>query len=159
MSVLCWRAAELCISCFPPPSVAGNCTDGDVRLVGGAVPGEGRVEICYGHLWGTVCDDLWGRNEATVVCRQLGYSDVDDSIPFSRAFFGSGLTAIHLDDINCQGNESRLGQCLHKGVGVHNCFNSEDAGVICVGKSDLSPSSPPPFPSPSPLPPFVPAQL
>lgn len=102
--------------------------------MGGSVPGEGRVEICFGSLWGTVCDDMWGRNEAAVVCRQLGYSDVSDSIPFSQAFFGIGLTAIHLDDLGCEGNESRLDQCSHPGVGIHNCINHEDAGVICVGE-------------------------
>ena len=32
------------------------------------------MEICYSGVWGTVCDDFFGRADAAVACRQLGYS-------------------------------------------------------------------------------------
>ena len=44
-----------------------------MRLVGGSVPNEGRVEVCLYGLWGTVTDDYFGIQEATVICRQLSY--------------------------------------------------------------------------------------
>ena len=49
------------------------CANGDLRLVGGNVEQEGRVEICIGNIWGTVCDDYWGNTDAQVVCGKLGY--------------------------------------------------------------------------------------
>ena len=50
------------------------CSDGDIRLVGGSVPSEGHVEVCYNNEWGTVCDDGWSSIDAGVACRWLGFS-------------------------------------------------------------------------------------
>ena len=54
--------------------IAAPCATGQVRLIGGNLINEGRVEICLSNVWGTVCDNGWNTTDAAVVCGQLGYS-------------------------------------------------------------------------------------
>lgn len=104
----------------------------EIRLVNGPSRCAGRVEVLHNGQWGTVCDDGWNLQAATVVCRQLNCGRAE-SAP-SRARFGQGTGRIWLDDVYCAGTEDALHQCRAHPWGLHNCNHREDAGVVCSGQ-------------------------
>ena len=101
----------------------------NVRLVGGDTPNRGRVEVLVDGQWGTICDESWDRNDATVICVQLGFLSALEAV--GGAYFGEGAGAIAFHNVECLGTEANLGECkVAKYIGV-GCSHEEDAGVIC----------------------------
>jgi len=47
-----------------------------VRLAGSNNSHEGRLEVYYNYVWGTVCHDRFTDASAGVVCRSLGFGYV-----------------------------------------------------------------------------------
>ncbi|XP_071821461.1 neurotrypsin-like [Apostichopus japonicus] len=100
-----------------------------VRLVGGS-SSDGLLEVFENGEWGTVCDDLWGYNNAFVVCKELGFQSYETVFP-SHTHVTSASEDIWYDDVECTGSESSLRECPKRPVGETNCGHFEDIGVAC----------------------------
>ena len=103
-----------------------------LRLVGGATPREGRIEVynASSMTWGTVCDDLWNENNAKVVCRHLGFNDPIGSDNSTKRF-GAGTGDIGLSNVDCDGVENSLLDCRAQRWSHSNCVHTDDVGVVC----------------------------
>ncbi|XP_063968185.1 deleted in malignant brain tumors 1 protein-like [Lytechinus pictus] len=128
----CDHTMDIGVTCLRPNAL-------QVRLVGSQSRNEGRVEVKYQDSWGTVCDDHFDLNDANVVCRMLGYQRATN-VSCCGAF-GQGSGGIALDEVDCKGTESNLGECMRNVLGVHDCTHSEDVGVTCIGMAPLESKS------------------
>lgn len=61
-----------------------KCTNGEIRLSGSNFDRHGRVEVCLNRTWGTICDNLFNNTDASVICRQLGFSPYGEN--FDRSY-------------------------------------------------------------------------
>ena len=117
---------------------------GDIRLVGGSDPSEGRVELFYEGEWGRVLQEptvilylditiIFSAHAnaamADVACRQAGYA-------YSEGLqsFGQGSGPVWLAIAVCTGDEERVEECWHFPSGWRIIYSRLDLGVRCRGK-------------------------
>ncbi|XP_015199315.2 lysyl oxidase homolog 3B isoform X1 [Lepisosteus oculatus] len=124
------------VSCAPGPQYAVGSsqkkkqkTTYQVRLKGGAKTGEGRVEVLKNNEWGTVCDDRWSLQAASVVCRELGFGSAKEALTGAR--MGQGMGPIHMNEVQCSGHEKSIWDCQFKNITAEDCQHQEDASVKC----------------------------
>ncbi|XP_056617033.1 lysyl oxidase homolog 3B isoform X1 [Triplophysa dalaica] len=124
------------VSCVPGPLYTQNNAmkkklkvSSSVRLKGGVRQSEGRVEVLKGSEWGTVCDDRWNLQSASVVCRELGFGTAKEALTGAR--MGQGLGPIHMNEVQCTGHERSLWNCHYKNISAEDCKHTEDAAVRC----------------------------
>ncbi|KAK7489454.1 hypothetical protein BaRGS_00019253, partial [Batillaria attramentaria] len=107
----------------------------NVRLVDGPTANEGRVEVYSNGLWYPLCTSNFGQEEATIVCRQLGYIE-DDPVFYRNEEFGRGSSDSSVDmQYSCLGNETSLSACVGYPSLSTSCTQvgvSCDSGERCV---------------------------
>ena len=91
--------------------------------------GTGRIEVFHDGQWGSICDDGWDINDASVACRQLGYLDAIKPLRGFDVPKASGR--IWLVKVACAGKEHNITSCSHSDWGDNKCSHFEDAGVEC----------------------------
>uniref|UniRef100_H2ZTW5 Soluble scavenger receptor cysteine-rich domain-containing protein SSC5D n=1 Tax=Latimeria chalumnae TaxID=7897 RepID=H2ZTW5_LATCH len=108
---------------------------GQIRLVDGETPCDGRVEVYNHGSWGRVQDNSWTSNDATVVCRQLNCGEAVRVYNSSR--YGEGNSTIWLSRVKCDGREAHLWNCTlsHSNNPAMSKEKAppigEDVGVLC----------------------------
>ena len=94
---------------------------------------RGRVELCVAGTFGSICDNGWGNMDASVVCRQLGFSP-NGAIALPGYIFGTNSPSVRDGEYGCVGSEDKLANCSHQPAATCHSQSYVGAGVVCQGE-------------------------
>ncbi|XP_075301986.1 scavenger receptor cysteine-rich domain-containing protein DMBT1 isoform X3 [Opisthocomus hoazin] len=126
-------------NCYHGEDAGVVCSDAIIpepahlRLANGSHRCAGRVEVLHQEEWGAVCDRGWDKQDAEVVCRQLGCGMALPALDGTD--FGTGPQRVWLDNVNCQGTELTLTKCQASPWGESSCSHGKHASVVCSGSA------------------------
>ncbi|XP_053388862.1 uncharacterized protein LOC128551929 [Mercenaria mercenaria] len=124
-------------SCTNKTIVEINCRT-NIRLKDGPHNQSGRVEVYFEDRWGTLCDEFFDDNAASVICRMLGYNP-KFAKGYGRSRYGGGVGDIIVDSLRCSGSETDISECKSKQWGSHTlCNRNETASVKCATQLRLA---------------------
>ncbi|XP_038580734.1 T-cell differentiation antigen CD6-like isoform X1 [Micropterus salmoides] len=102
-----------------------------VRLTGGLDRCSGKVEIHRNGSWGTVCDNCWNQQMASMVCSMLQCgAKAEKYTQFVPPLTHNNGTLWYY---KCTENEQNLWECREIINKIHLCISSKASGVICNG--------------------------
>ena len=90
----------------------------------------GTVEIYdeQSKKWKTLCDKKWTKDDADVVCRELGYKASAE--PLLPKYVDDGTAPIWSHELLCNGSEYSTKKC-ERAASSPNCTHEDDVGVRC----------------------------
>lgn len=87
--------------------------------------------VKHDGIWGTVCDDEFGRAEANTACRALGFNDFAIQYTNHHPGFSEPEIPIWMDAVDCDSDSTNFLECAHEGWGEEDCGHSEDVLLTC----------------------------
>ncbi|XP_030260227.1 small ribosomal subunit protein eS12 isoform X2 [Sparus aurata] len=91
---------------------AGVVCSASVRLFNGTNRCSGRVEVSQGGQWGKICNNNWGQQESTRLCKELGCGPPKNS----NESFHFGDTRLKGYRTTCAGNVSSISDCTFQEI-------------------------------------------
>lgn len=109
---------------------------GDIRLIKSVESSsgtEGFVEIYLDDQWTKVCNNGWDLEDASIVCKQLGFKNARSITSLSREGTSDGPI---IDGVYCPSSVAVLVSCDYTLLGKdQRCPGDTYAGVECINPS------------------------